>query len=440
MRALAIAALLLLASGCASTRVVHLDTGRGDPIAFTPEESEPVEIGEDAFKSAVAQLVLDMRLDVAFQEVEQDDRRSLLASSAGLVDGAQGKPVHPSYERICQRQDEPHTCLSLLAGGLALGPTERRIFALYFALDTVWKGVEEAIRDMVNAAALRAMVTTMIGTALVMLVAPEPITKLIAIALTASLIAYLGTGPVWNIGQGFLRLMDESRDAVRVDELASAGHRFGKVLGDNGARVLVVVALAALGGKSAMAAQGPRMPGFAQAAARARMEGGFQLAGALTGEVQAISVPSAGVLNVTLAPTAVAAVAMEAGEGTGAVTGAAGGIQGDPDGKVHHICTDKNTISDTNGGPWTQRFQALFDKAEMSLNDPANLIRITGHQGPHPIEYHRAIFARLTNATARCGSTAACRVALERELARVARDLLREGSSLRKLITKRPGE
>ncbi|MCE9671841.1 AHH domain-containing protein [Myxococcus stipitatus] len=307
MRALGLAAWLLLASGCASTPVVHLDTGRGDPIAFTPEESEPVEIGEDAFKSAVARLVLDMRLDVAFREAEQDDRRSLLASSAGIVDGAQGKSVPPSYERICQRKDEPHTCLSLLAGGLALGPTERRIFALYFALDTVWEGVEEAIRDMVNAAALRAMVTTMIGTALVMLVAPEPVTKLIAIALTASLIAYLGTGPVWNIGQGFLRLMEESRDAVRVDELASAG-------------------------------------------------------------------------------------------------------------------------------PWTPKFERIFRRAEMDLNDPENLVRVRGHQGPHPREYHEAILERLEFATQGCRGAARCRARLVEELARIARELVRQGSELRALV------
>ncbi|WIG98320.1 AHH domain-containing protein [Myxococcus sp. SDU36] len=440
MRALGIAALLLFASGCASTRVVHLNTGRGEPIAFTPVESDPVEIGSDEFKRAVAQLVLDMRLDVAFREVEEDGRRSLLASSGGLVDGAQARSVPSAYERICQRQDEPHSCLSMLSGGFSLGPSERRMLALYFALDTVWAGVEDAIRDMVNPVALRAMVTTMIGTALVMLVAPEPITKVIAIALTASLIAYLGTGPVWNLGQGFLRLLDESRDAAGFADLERAGHRFGKVLGDNGARVLVIVALSALGGKSAMAAQGPKMPGFAQAASRAQLEGGFQLAGALAGEVQAISISSAGVLNVTLAPTAVAAVAMGAGASPGAAVGAVGGVQGDPEGEIHHICTDKNEKSDRTGGPWTQRFQVIFDRAGMTLNDPANLVRVRGHKGSHPAEYHKAVFSRVNDATVRCGSPAACRVALERELARIARDLVRKGSKLRKFITKNAEE
>ncbi|WP_095958485.1 AHH domain-containing protein [Corallococcus macrosporus] len=436
MRALGIAALLLLASGCASTRVVYLNTGRGEPIAFTPVESDPVEIGKDAFNRAVAQLVLDMRLDVAFREVEEDGRGSLLASSGGLVDGAQGRSVPSAYERICQRQDEPHSCLSMLAGGFSLGPSERRMLALYFALDTVWEGVEDAIRDMVNPAALRAMVTTMIGTALVMLVAPEPITKVIAIALTASLIAYLGTGPVWNLGQGFLRLLDESRDAAGFADLERAGHRFGKVLGDNGARVLVLVALSALGGKSAMAAQGPKMPGFAQAASRAQLEGGFQLAGALAGEVQAVSISSAGVLNVTLAPTAVAAVALGAGEGAGAAVGVVDGIRGDPDGKVHHICTDKNTVSDATGGPWTPLFQDIFSRARMSLNDNANLVRIRGHKGPHPQKYHEEVLARIDDATRGCRGVEKCRAALVGALGKIARDLMSPGSKLRKLITK----
>ncbi|MBZ4400114.1 AHH domain-containing protein [Myxococcus sp. AS-1-15] len=430
MRAVGIAALLLLASGCASTRVVHLRTGQGEVITYEPIESAPVEVDEDAFKRTVTRLVLDMQLDVAFREDEQDDHRALLASSTGLVDGIRPRPS--SYERICQRQEEPLTCMSMLAGGLTLGAMERRMMALYFALDTVWEGVEEAIRGMVNAAALRAMVTTMIGTALVMLVAPEPVTKLVAVALTASLIAYLGTGPVWNLGQGFLRLMDESRDAVTVQELMRVGHRFGKLLGDNVARVLVVVALSALGGKSAMASQGPRMPGFAHAATRAQMEGGFQLAGAMAGEVQAISITSAGVLSVTLAPTAVAAAAT----GAGAATGTVGGIRGDPEGNVHHICTDKNTVSDASGGPWTPQFERIFARAGMKLSDPENLVRIKGHQGPHPREYHEEVFRMLEFATQGCGRPAQCRVALSEALARIARDLVRDGSRLRRLIAK----
>jgi A nuclease family of the HNH/ENDO VII superfamily with conserved AHH len=409
-------------------RVVNLDIGQGSPIVYTPVDSDPVEITDEEFKNAVTQLVLDLELNVALNEFERDDSRSLLASAGEIVDGAQGRTVPPSYERICQRQSDPGGCLSLLAGGFTLGPMERRMMALYFALDTVWEGVEESIKGLTNPAALRAMISTMIGTALVMLVAPEPVTKFIAIALTASLIAYLGTGPVWNMGRAFLRLLDESRDAKNFSELEDAGHRFGKILGDNGARVLVIVTLAALGGKNAMAAQGPKLPGAAQAALRAQAEGGFQLSAAFAGEVQAISVPATGVLNITLAPTAVAALAMGPGSG----------IQGDPEGPVHHICTDKNEVSEASGGPWTPQFQQLFELAGMKLSDPANLVRINGHKGPHPEAYHKEVLRRITEATKGCRNEAQCRVALVDALTGIARELMTAGSRLRNLVTKEP--
>jgi hypothetical protein len=419
----------MLAAGCATTRVVNIDTGQGKPIIYTPIESEPVEIDEEEFKDAVARLVLDMKLHVALHESEREDSRSLLASAGGVVDGARASLMPSPYERICQLQSEPDSCLSLLAGGFTLGPLERRMMALYFALDTVWEGVEQALAELANPAALRAMVTTMIGTALVMLVAPEPITKAIAIALTASLIGYLGIGPVWNLGRGFLRLMDESRDARNLSGLEDAGHRFGKVLGENGARVLVIVALAALGGKNAMAAQGPRLPGAAQAAWRAQAEGGFRLSAAFTGEVHAISLPSAGVLNVALAPTAVAAVAMGPGSS----------IQGDPEGEVHHICTDKNDVSDKTGGPWTPIFEDIFKQAGMTLNDSVNLVRIKGHKGSHTREYHQEVLNRISRAMKGCNDTEQCRGKLIQELRKIARDFTTPGTRLRKLIMKDPG-
>ncbi|NOK12757.1 AHH domain-containing protein [Corallococcus exercitus] len=407
MRLWAMAMLLWLAAGCATTRVVNLDTGRGRPIAYAPVETEPVRIDEEAFKDAVTRLVLELKLDVA---VREDGQRSLLASMGGIVAGAQGRQV------------------LRLSEDFSLDPMERRRMALSFALDTVWEGVADAVQDLMDPAALRAMVTTMIGTAMVMLVAPEPVTKLVAVVLTASLIAYLGTGPVWNLGQGFLRLMDESRDARDVAALKEAGHRFGRVLGSNGARVLVIVAMTALGGRNAMAAQGPRMPGFPQAALRAEAGAGFQLSRALAGEVRSISVSSAGVLNVTLAPTAVAAVAM----------GPGGGIQGDPEGDVHHICTDKNEVSEQSGGPWTPVFEPFFEQAGMSLNDPANLVRINGHRGPHPAEYHKEVRVRLNQAMRSCRGVAQCRAALVDVLAAIAKELTTAGTRLRKLITRNP--
>jgi hypothetical protein len=76
--------------------------------------------------------------------------------------------------------------------------------------------------------------------------------------------------------------------------------------------------------------------------------------------VQSIAIPSAGVLNVALVPTAVAAVAM--GPGTA--------MQGDPEGDVHHICTNKNEISDASGGHGPRSSSAISDWPRWSSTTP----------------------------------------------------------------------
>jgi hypothetical protein len=65
----------------------------------------------------------------------------------------------------------------------------------------------------------------------------------------------------------------------------------------------------------------------------------------------------------------------------------------------HHIATNKDWVSNVRGGPWSPAFEKLFKKAGMSLEDVANRVQIPGHRGPHPEEYHRAIFDRLSAAT-----------------------------------------
>ena len=420
---------LLLAAGCATTRVVHIDAGNGQRFTHESVEVEPVEVTEDEFKAALAQLVLDMRLDVAFRELDEADQRgwvrsrTLLASSKGLADSGSGTSPESLYARICPDADN---CLTLVGGtGLPFGRKDRTLMALSFALDTVWESVEMEVGKMLNPVAFKAMLTSAALTVLLTMTLPEPVTKVLAVALTAAMVAYLGVIPVWEMGRGFVRLWEESEKATSVIELQDIGHRFGRVLGTNGTRVLVLLVTAALGGKSAMAAQGPKLPGFSQAAIRAQAEGGFQLTAALNGGVGSISLPAAGVLNVALAPGATAAVAMYSN-----------GVQGDAEGPVHHICTNKNTKSATSGGPWTPVCEKIFKKAGMTLEDAANKVRLNGHEGPHPELYHKKVVSRLQNAVSRCKTTETCRANLMDELAKIADELVTPGSPLRRLIVK----
>jgi hypothetical protein len=108
------------------------------------------------------------------------------------------------------------------------------------------------------------------------------------------------------------------------------------------------------------------------------------------------------------------------------------------DAKRHHLATDKNDISDASGGPWTPLFKRLFDRAGMSLDDPANIVHLMGHVGPHPEAYHEEVFTRLQEALGECQTQSACRSRLVNALDKIARDVCTSGSTLNKLATKKP--
>ncbi len=53
----AVVLLMLVGTGCATSRVVRLDTGEGRPGIYTPRaDSEPVELDEDEFAEAVQKM------------------------------------------------------------------------------------------------------------------------------------------------------------------------------------------------------------------------------------------------------------------------------------------------------------------------------------------------------------------------------------------------
>lgn len=169
------------------------------------------------------------------------------------------------------------------------------------------------------------------------------------------------------------------------------------------------------------------MPGSASASALGAARAGIRIAE--VAQVQAVSI-TADAVTIALAPNAVASIARGA-------RGAAS-LPVDAEGPEHHIATDKWTDATHSGGPWTPKFQRIFDRAGMSLNDPANKVRVKGHQGPHPQAYHERIYERLDEATKGCSSIQQCQKVLTAELQRLAKLLSTEGSSLNKLVTRSP--
>lgn len=103
--------------------------------------------------------------------------------------------------------------------------------------------------------------------------------------------------------------------------------------------------------------------------------------------------------------------------------------------EIHHIATDKNRTSTAAGGPYTPKFEALFEKAGMSLKDPINKLPILGHQGPHP-KYNRIVYQRLRSAVKGLNGFA-YEDAFQNELYAIAQESAKLGSELNRLLIKK---
>ncbi|NOK23874.1 AHH domain-containing protein, partial [Corallococcus carmarthensis] len=187
-------------------------------------------------------------------------------------------------------------------------------------------------------------------------------------------------------------------------------------------RAFVMLTMAALGGTAqTLATRVSTLPGSAQAALVGAEQGGFRLVAAA--EVSAVAVSASGEVTLALAPNAVA------------MSAKGPNVPAPVDVHEHHIATNKWWEATHNGGPWSPRFQDLFDRAGMSLNDKVNTVRVPGHQGPHPREYHQAVYKRLSDALGRCRTIMNCREALVEELQALGREISKPNTRLNRLVT-----
>ncbi|MCY1080710.1 AHH domain-containing protein [Archangium lansingense] len=298
------------------------------------------------------------------------------------------------------------------------------------------EGVREAALELFSSPAVLLSVGTSMMLYMLAWAVPEPVfSKALAGAVTVGLLLTYSAAELYNVGQACLRLYREAEAARTREELEAVAERFGKALGGVGLRVLVTVAGAKLarglpevpkGGLWA----GLSPPRFAMAGGGTR--GGVRVVAGTRAQVS-VADGTVVLMGVT-ANTATAAVAsaVSAARTTGACT------ESKQDGHHrHHLCTNKNDTSEITGGPWTPRFETLFETAGMSLDDPANIVYLRDHKGPHPEAYHREVFNRLEDALSGCRPGADCRAKLVRALDEIAGDICKPGSTLNKLATRK---
>ena len=432
-----------LLSGCSATRVVRLDTGEGTPIVHRPRmETPPVELGSAEFKDTIRELARTTPVSGSLQENSLRSFENALSPRApyqgrarlGLIsvehpqrgrllvadEPAENTKLESDYGRWCQRRGPSRDCLNLLTERHTLDEEGKRTLAFRIALDSVWDETEEALKGMTDRDAMMVMLVSTGAIYFGLWLLPEPLSKGIAAVITVGLISYLGWDTVWSLIQGWRVLDSEVRAATHFHAISDAGERYGKVMGRNAARVFVMLAAAALGSTAqSLAGKLPTLPGSAQASMVGAEQAGLRLASA--GQVVSVAVAPGGVVTVGLAPGAVMASEPV-----------------DSEGHEHHIASNKWWTSPHQGGPWSPRLKKLFDRAGMSLDDAANKVRVKGHKGPHPREYHEEVFERLREATQTCRTVQQCREALVAELRRLAIEIITPGSHLHKLVTRSP--
>ncbi|WP_224363641.1 SitA5 family polymorphic toxin [Hyalangium versicolor] len=291
-------------------------------------DTEPVEVDEDDFQGAASvlarhvpaserpretarwlmeeELQADLLAEVEYGRVVrlvplEEDSSLSVASNAKLLVG---------YQHLCAEQYEGGDCLGLTADGPVLDRDDRRTLALAFAFGGVLQETRASLKQMVS---LRAVLALVVGAAMLyfmLWIVPEPVTKGVAALISIGLLAWLGAQTLWELMDGWGRLVTEADRATTFEELEKSGRKFSKVMGENTARVVVLVVTAAVGGGAARFSQRlPLIPGYGRAAAQAEAQG-MRLAAA--GEVESVAAPAEGTFTLMVRSPGSQAAAAEA--------------------------------------------------------------------------------------------------------------------------------
>ncbi|QSQ12013.1 SitA5 family polymorphic toxin [Myxococcus landrumensis] len=309
-----------MTAGCSTTRVVRLDMGMGEPVLHTPRGVEgPVELDEDSFKTAVGRLARGVRPSAhPLREARHRlgvperggmslyERRRLVpvgeegdVSRTALHEPTSEHSLTRDYARWCEDEDGEGDCLRLLEGGASLGREGKYALALAFALGDVWEETGDALEDLSAPWAVRATLTASVAMYLMPWSLPEPRSNGLPARMTATAMAYLGVEPLWQVLDGWGVLVRRVDGARTFEELRDAGAAYGEVLGENAARVLVMLSAASAG----VSSKGTTLPGAEKAAVALEAQAGCSFRE--LSSVESVAMTSEG-FTLVLPPTALA--------------------------------------------------------------------------------------------------------------------------------------
>ncbi len=315
------ALMLMLLTACATTPRVppqraklaeaELKAARYEVRVLTAGavDTEPVKITRKEFQKALRELASAVHGSGRPQEtgrllLEEGLETNLIAEVERgqvlrLVPEEEDSPLsvasaaqfQADYWEMCESEYGGGDCLGLYANGPTLDREDRRTLALARALSSLLGETREALKGMVNPREVLALLVTTAGLYMMMWLSPEPVSKAVAALMTVGMMAWVGLSTLWDLMEGWARLVQEADRATSYAEVDAAGRRFRGVLSEHAARALLLLVTAALGGGAARLSQKvPKLPGFERAAAQMEAQGGVRLSAA--GEVEAVAVPT----------------------------------------------------------------------------------------------------------------------------------------------------
>jgi hypothetical protein len=258
----------------------------------------PKEVFQQAMRRAAADIVPSSKpLETARWLMEGELQASLRAEVdrgrvVRLWPFEEGTPlavgsaaeVARRYREWCQRDYQGEDFLGLFSDGPELTREDVRMLGLALALRPVLNETREALKDMVSPQAIIGMVVSAVCVYLALWLLPEPVTKFLAAGVTLAMLAWLPVDTFWTLMDGWARFVREVDRATTYEQVEEASERFSELMGENTARVLVLLITTALGGGGAKFASKLReLPGFMRASARVEAQG-VRLAAA--GEVE----------------------------------------------------------------------------------------------------------------------------------------------------------
>jgi hypothetical protein len=325
----------LVQVGCAPARpAVRVHTADGQVRVTTPPPRPPMALPKEEVRRvvrALAQQVVPVPDPVEFARTQfglpvlegvylLDGRTKELKPADKATEASEEPPPEliqqtRKYLEYCAARHMPGDCFGALRSHRYLDAYGRYTVVMGIAIAGTFEATGESLKDMVSVKEVLGMVVAGVTMYAVLWVLPEPTSKGIAAAMTIVMVGYVGVHTLYTLGRGFQELIENSEKATTFEALKDEGEKFAGVMGADNARILVMVATAAVGsGLSQFLKVLPKLPGASQASELAVAEGGvpFEQAGAVEG----VTIGQGG-LTISLATGAVLATSLSGNFGGG---------------------------------------------------------------------------------------------------------------------------